>query len=329
MLKLSSKITFNEGTGRQLIYTFVNDISITKTWSKVTDTCRIVIPKKIETEGKPIAIGETSIFKRGDTVKIELGYDDNLKNVFEGFISKVFVKMPITIECEDQMYSLKSKTAPNLSYSSVDTKTLIKDLNLGVSYEVNENQNLGKVRISNNASGAQVLDFLRKEYSIYSYFQSGKLRVGRPYYKESPQEFTFGNEKNIIEDKLEYVNEEDQKVKVRAYGVRTTDNALVESYYPSRDAEGEQHQIKIDNLGTESDYEMLAKRHYDAQKYTGYRGSFTTFGAPKVEHGDIVLLQSDKIPEMNNKKYLIKQVEIRFGVEGYRQEITLDRVVSE
>jgi hypothetical protein len=328
MLRLSSKITFNQGTSRQLVYTFANEVSLTKSWSKITDTAKIVIPKKIETDGKPIAIGEDSIFKRGDTVKIELGYDDNLKVVFDGFVSRVFVKMPIIIECEDKMYSLKSKISPNLSFESVDTKTLIKNMGVGVAYNVNENQNLGKVRVSNNASVAQVLDFLRKEYSIYSYFSSDVLQIGRPYYKSNPKQFVFGNEKNIIENRLEYVNEDDQKVKVRAYGIRTEDNKLIEAFYPSKDSEGEQHQIKIDNLGNADAYNMLAKRHYEAQKYTGYRGSFTTFGAPAVEHGDIVVLQSEKIPEMNEKKYLVKQVDLRFGINGYRQEITLDRVVE-
>lgn len=328
MLKLSSKITFNAGTDTELIYTYVNDVSIVKSWSKQTGTGKIVIPRKIESEGKDIAIGSNPVFFRGSTVKVELGYDDNLKAVFEGFISRVKLTVPIELEVEDQMYSLKKKQVANLSYASVDLKTLIKDINTGVTNDINQNQELGKVRISNNATVAQVLDYIRKEYSIYSYFQDGKLRIGRPYYKESPTEYTFGFEDNIIEDSLEYMNDKDVKIKVRAYGIRSSDNKIVEAYWPSNQAEGEQTSIKIDNLGSASDYEALAKRHYEAQKYTGYRGTFTTFGAPLVSHGDIVKFKSAKYPERETEKYLVKQVELKFGVNGYRQVIEVGEVVA-
>lgn len=327
MLKLSSRITFNEGLATELVYTFVNTIEIKSTWAQLTDTCKIIIPKKITLDGKALAVGDSPVFKRGDTVKVELGYDDNLIEVFNGFISKVTLKMPIELECEDQMYALKKKTAPTLSYESTDVKTLVNALNTGVTIDFNQGQNLGKVRVSNNATCAQVLDYLKKEYSIYSFFQRGILRIGRPYYQGVPREHTFGFEKNIISDSLEYMNADDVKVKVRAYGIRTSDNAVVEAYWPSRDAEGEQINIKIDNVGSASDYEALAKRSYDAQQFTGYRGSFTTFGAPFVRHGDIVKLQSDVLKERNGTKYLVKEVSIKFGVNGYRQEVTLDRAV--
>lgn len=328
MLKLSSRISFNLGTNRELIYTFVNSIEIVSSWASLTDTAKIVIPKKITIDGKDIAIGSNPVFKRGDSVKIELGYDDNLKVAFQGFISKVILKMPITLECEDGMYELKKQIVPNLSYSSVNLSTLLKDISPVIPYETTQEQGLGKVRISNNSTVAQVIDWLRKEYSIYSFIQKGKLYVGRPYFQESPAEHTFGFEKNVITDNLEYQNGEDVQIKVRAYGIRTSDNAKVEGYWPSKESEGEQTDIKIDNLGSASDYQTMAKRHYDANKFTGYRGNFMTFGAPFVNHGDIVKPTSDVVPERNGGKYLVKEVRRTFGIDGYRQTITLDRKVG-
>lgn len=325
MLKLSSKITFNEGQASEIVYTFVNDVKIKSTWSQLTDTAKITIPKNIQLEGKDIAIGTNPVFKRGDTVKIELGYDDNLREVFNGYLTKVFLKKPIELECEDKMYALKKHICPDLSYSSVDVKTLVNALNLPVKYEFNQEQNLGKVRISNKATGAFVLEFLRKEFSIYSFFQDNILRIGRPYYQGTPKNHVFGMEKNVISDSLEFVNSEDAPIKVRAYGIRSSDNKKVEAFYPSEGSPGELHTVKVDNLPTTRDYYNLAKRHYETQQFTGYRGSFTTFGAPLVKHGDSVTLQSEAFPERNTGKYLVKEVDLSFGVNGYRQEIKLDR----
>jgi hypothetical protein len=328
MLKLSSRITFNEFLDSELVYTFVNQVEISSSWANITDTCKIVIPKKITLEGKDIAIGDSPVFKRGDAVKVELGYDDNLKVVFRGYITKVILKMPITLECEDLMYELKKQTVPNLSYSSVGLTKFIKDINPNLPYVITQEQALGKMRVSNSATVVQILDFLRKEYSIYSYVQNGTLYIGRPYWQESPKEHVFGFEENVITDSLEYQNGEDVDIKVRAYGIRSSDNAIIEGYFPSKETEGEQHEIKIDNVGTESDYVAIAKRHYEANKFTGYRGTFTTFGAPLVNHGDVVHPKSNTIPERNGGKYLTKEVKRTFGMDGYRQVITLDRKVG-
>jgi hypothetical protein len=58
-------------------------------------------------------------------------------------------------------------------------------------------------------------------------------------------------------------------------------------------------------------------------KYEGYRGNFTTFGYPRVKHGDICWLQNEIIPDLNGK-YFAKSVKTSFGVGGIEQEIGID-----
>lgn len=56
--------------------------------------------------------------------------------------------------------------------------------------------------------------------------------------------------------------------------------------------------------------------------YNGYRGDVHTFGEPAINHGDIINLVSNKLPERNGK-YLVKAVKITDGVDGYFQTLTL------
>ena len=58
--------------------------------------------------------------------------------------------------------------------------------------------------------------------------------------------------------------------------------------------------------------------------YTGYYGSFTTFGYPYIRHGDIVQIKDDIYPERDGF-YRVKKVRSYGGADtGLRQEITID-----
>lgn len=324
MLNLISKISIAAETSTPIIFDFVNEVEINSSWENLTDTCKITIPRKLSFQGKDIAIGEDSIFKRGQTIKVELGYDGVLKTAFEGFISRIHLKLPLVFDCEDQMYALKKNTLANKSYSSVSLDVLLKYIiPTSTLYTTNgfSFSNLGKVRISNNATTAMVLDMLRKNYQIYSFFRNGVLQVGLPYNVALRKDRTFEFEKNIIDDSgLEYMRDEDVKIKVKAVSINDK-NQKIEAYYPSKDSEGEQKTIHKYNI-SEADLKKEAQRYYETFKYEGYRGSFRTFGEPFTNHGDAVTLVSSKLPERNNGAYLVRSVRRTFGVNGYKQEIT-------
>jgi hypothetical protein len=67
----------------------------------------------------------------------------------------------------------------------------------------------------------------------------------------------------------------------------------------------------------------IADEEIERLRYEGYRGTFTTFGAPRIEHGDVIDLRSDAYPERDGR-YLVRAVTTTFGVGGFRQEVTLD-----
>lgn len=132
MERLNSKITFTAVVkhpetdsridGTQIIMNFVNDIEIVSSYENLTSTAKIVIPRKLTFNGKNIASGISSLFKRGDKVRIECGYFPNLRLIFQGFITKISLNDPILITCDDQMFILKNY---NVTYPPTkDIKTI-------------------------------------------------------------------------------------------------------------------------------------------------------------------------------------------------------------
>ena len=332
MLKLVSYITIGAELEKPIYFDFVNEIDMESAYDNLTDTCKITIPRNLSLKGKPIAVGSEAIFKRGMSIKIELGYDDNLKTVFQGYISHVHLSIPVTLECEDSMWLLKNNTLDNKSWASVDLKTFLKYIiPSSVSYTTDgfTYENLGKFRISNNATSAQCLDTIRKNNNIISFFRNNKLYVGVAFHESLTKTKVFGSEKNVIDDKsLEWMDRDEVKIKVQGASVQSN-NKVIKYTYPENLLNEKVPTTKLNVAGISlSQLKKNCKDYYNKFQYTGYKGSFLTFGEPLINHGDKVGFNSDKLPERNDDLYIVKSVKRSFGQGGYRQTIELGQKIT-
>mgnify|MGYP001439708446 CR=1 FL=1 len=89
--------------------------------------------------------------------------------------------------------------------------------------------------------------------------------------------------------------------------------------------DGEQRTFHYYNISAAEAKKRL-EQEAERLMYTGYRGSFTTFGSPDFRHGDIVDIVDPVFPDREGR-YLAKAVKTTFGEGGYRQEITLESKV--
>ena len=168
MLNLISKVTITQQPtaiypNRNLIttFSFVNNIEINSAWQNLTDTGKLIMPKKVyfkDQFGKPFTWDGRDIISglpekvptvlRGDKIKIELGYTyDVLKinetniglteqiktvvnKVFEGYIVNVDNRIPIELHFEDNMYVLKQVQAENKTWSknSYTVETMLEEM---------------------------------------------------------------------------------------------------------------------------------------------------------------------------------------------------------
>lgn len=312
MLRLSSDIHIG-----QYQFSAVVGVEVESSWDMFTDVCRITIPRKINWRDKPIAVGESALLRRGDTVKVSLGYDDNNTEIFQGYLHEIEAGIPTTIHCQDEMWNLKQQVVTE-SWENVSLDTLLSSiLPSSVPYQA-LGVSLGPFRIT-NATVVQVLDELKKEYFLKSWFRNGTLYVGFAYLPELQNEYVVRFNRNVVDNNLEYQRKADIRIRLKMISVQP-DNSRIE--YEAGDAGGELRTMYYYDKTLE-DLKALADSEIERLRYDGYKGDMTIFGQPTFRHGDVVDLRDEIYPERDGR-YLIKKVTYIYGVGGFRQKLELD-----
>ncbi len=339
MLRPKFKITFTKKDGTELAFNFCTAFEIREGYEDLTNTAKIIVPQKLSLEGVSLFAGANPVFLRGDKVKIEGGYFPNSRLLFSGYITRVNANIPIEIECEDAAFLLKqtkvnypSKVGlierskkgkllkhPKVIPFKVFLEELLDYMLPDIQFKVIDNINLGSFRAI-NATPAQVLDKLKSEYGLFSYFVGDVLNVGFANDASQTNEEEFVMEQvGINSNDLEYRIADEIKIKVKAISMMP-DNSKIE--VESGDPDGDQRTLHYYNLN-KTDLQAIADKWVKEYKYSGFVGSLETFGEPYVTHGDRAKITSKKLPERNGT-YLIKAVKRTLSVSGgYRQFIDL------
>lgn len=311
------KRLFCEITIGAFTFDFVNEVEIKSTWKELTDTCSLTLPKRITRDGSSVFIGENSIIKRGDAVTVKLGYYPTLETYFEGYVDSLSIGTPVVINCENEIWKLKQYSITK-SYKSVNINKLIPDIVKNVLTDVVDAE-IGSFRMT-NVSPVNVLEELKKTYSLESFIKEKTLFCGLTYVPRFTKVFNITFERNIVDDSLEWKDEANIKIKLKAISI-LKDNSKIE--IEVGDIDGEVRTGHYYNL-TEKQLREIATREIGKYKYTGFRGSFTTFGNKKISHGDIIQLRSLKFPEQDGF-YFVDGSNTEFGQSGFRQHIELGR----
>ncbi len=316
-----------QGDGRSDTFTFasVSKVSVSRSYDKQTQTASVTLPRNVNYNKKNIYEGENALMRRGDKIKITAAYFPNETVIFTGYISKINNNVPVELLCEDEMFLLKQAISPNLSFKSVDLNTFIGKMltNINVPYKVDLTAQLGQIRLQEVSIG-KVLQVLRDQYGLFSFFKNGVLRVGLPFYKEEAMKAVFLFEKMIKEGmSLTYLKKDDVKVQIK--GILIINNQREEFIYgdPSGDI-----RTVFQLGGTKADLDAKCNSFLEQANYTGYYGSFKTFLEPLVVPGDYAVVDSWKYPERKGK-YLIKSVTTEVSVtDGGKQTIELERRIA-
>ena len=281
--------------------------------------------------------------------------------IFTGYITKVINKMPIELVCEDNMYALKQIFLDKMSWAAADISDVItyilKDTNFSFTTG-GATMTLGNFRIENQTP-AEVLEYLRKTFHIESFFRGDVLHcspfVYYPDINNNPPHLLLF-QKNIISDEMQYTRADDVKIGVKAYSIskqelstqtfdgRMKNKATRLEIFATKDNKGNvifkdltggvKAGIDEGSFGsvvtlfysdgnTLDGLKQFAKARLNRLYYEGFRGSFTTFGLPFIEHGDQVQFQDNVLPERNGT-YFVKSVTRNYGMAGYRQKVEID-----
>lgn len=280
-----------------------------------------------------------------------------------GYVTKVGSKIPIELNIEDNMWVLKQTPVGTHAFAKTDTlEFIMKFILTGTNFTVNAltQTTFGNFTVGNETA-AQVLQRLQKTYGFEFYFKGNELRGGtKIYIEEEAQTQIFGFQENIIEDNLEYSRKEDIVLSAKAFNTITESGGVCKDgsvktkkvrlevlvtmiQNPISTKERDQYILKVKNKdetlpeNTEGERrtfhfpdantaEQLGKMAYEKLKYyyyTGFKGTFTTFGLPFMAQGDNAQIRDKKLPERNGT-YRIKGVDYKGGVGGLRQILHID-----
>lgn len=312
MFRLCAKIEIRGD--RAWSFDFVNAVEITRDTEKLTTEAKITMPKKVKWDK-----ADKIPVKRGDSVKISLGYDDNLQTAFVGYVRDVGFKTPIVITCEDEMFKLKQMPTKKKAYRSVSLETLLKDQ--GISYRLNimGEQALGAYRVTADTVAALLGKLSEQGIRSFFRYEDGApvLYCGVLFERDTRPAQVFKTGLNIISDQsLQQQKAENMRLRVKAVSLMP-DNKKIK--VEVGDADGEHRTLHTYNK-TESELKAWAEQEIKRLKRDGLTGSFTTFGHTLVDCLDAIGIVIDGV---KSGVYQVKKNIVKYGDGGYRQEITL------
>jgi len=299
-------------------FRYMTSLSVERSRYKITDTAEVVIPRVLRVNQGPKITGE-KVFKRGDKIEVWLGYAPNLSKRFEGYVRAVVPEDSLRLLCEDDGYLLKEAIVEKKTFQQATLEEVLQEI-CPIPYQAADTL-LGDLRLT-NVSVAQVLEDLRRRYGLKSYIQDGTLKVGLLFEDQDPTPVTFAFERNIINSSLEWVSEDDIRMAAKCVSIQK-DNKVREVEVGSSSPT---HRVTLffpDSMD-EAALRRQGEEKLKAYRFTGYKGTFKTFGEPEVDHGGVVRLKDPKAQERTGD-YWVKRVMVTSGIDGYRQTIELDR----
>lgn len=316
MYVLSAKIEIQGDKSWQV--PFVTSVEITRDTEKLTDECKITLPKRIKWDG------EAQIpVKRGDSIKVWTGYGEDLELAFAGYVRSVGIKTPIVLTCEDEMFKLKQMPCVKKAYKTVTLETLLKDQGLdGV--KVFGEQNLGQFRVTDDTVAALLGRLQDSGIRSFYRYEDGKpvLYCGVIFERDTKLSQVFATGVNIISDSsLEQQLAANIRLCVKAVSIMPNNKKIKVEV---GDKDGEHRTLHTYNK-SESELKAWAEQEIKRLKVDGLKGSFTTFGYRLVDKLDAIGIKID-----GNKMgvYQVQKNVIKYGTGGYRQEITLGQRVA-
>lgn len=298
----------------------VEKVSIKRSVELLADTATVTLPATVF--NKTISIEDK--IKVGDAVEIELGYNDDLKTEFKGYLKSIKTDGgSLTLELEDGIYLFR-KSVKDEEMKDASVKKILENICSqvgGFSVSCDYDFTYDKFVI-NNATGYDVLKKIQDEASPNIYLKDKVLHV-HPQYAEIFGEARYDFGKNIEREgtDLKYKSEDERKFLIVVEGTDETGATVsVEKGVTG----GDKMTLKLPGVSSRSSLEQKAQSVLEQKVYTGYEGSFQTWLVPYVDAGYKVAI-TDPDYEVKNGTYYVISVETTFSKDGGVRKVTLGK----
>jgi hypothetical protein len=297
----------------------ITAVEVDASMETLADVARITLPFMVQNK----ALDVESLMKRGDSVKIELGYDGKYNTEFEGFVRTISVNNPCIIECEDAMFVFR-KMIPSKQFGKVsidDILTYVCKSIGGFTLKSTVKDLTYDKFVIRNATGYEVLDKIKQQFGISIYIR-GKQLIANLKYTEKTGEASFYFAQNVKASSLKWVNGEDVKVQVKIKGIKA-DNTATKDIVVGNEGGETVTLPDARNITDQTSLELRAKEYLKTLTYTGYRGDLTTWGESFCDVGYSVFIIDDDFPDRDGR-YYVKGVGVKFSsTTGYERALSL------
>lgn len=326
---MSFKLTSYIEIGKYRLRGGVNNVNIKKSVKNIVDTASIKIPalgRAFENTTLPSTSVETaSLFREGDKVKIDLGYNNNNLTEFVGFVRRVNLSSPVLIEMEGYAWQLRKKTI-TASWRNVTIRQILEKVTEGTDIVLSDlipDTNLIRLTIPNQ-TGLQVLEYLKEKLLLTVYFDGNVLYAGlEEGIKKGEVKYRLGW--NVVrDDQLKYRIADDNQVRVRI--VQKLQNGE-QVLYETGDKNGEIVKREVPNWEDKTQLQKLAEKVLAEKKFTGFEGKITGFLEPYCQPSYTAQIIDRKYGKRDGK-YFIASTEINFGMQGARRIVEITRRLS-
>lgn len=306
--------------GKYLLKT-LSSVKISSSVLNLSDTAVITLPGKCLNRWKKI---EEKI-KVGDEVEIALGYDDNVKIEFKGYLNSVSREgNSLALHCVDALFLLK-KTVPNKEYKQVSLKyflsDILKQVDESISVDCDYDYVMSKMVVF-HSTALDVLKKIHEECKANIWFEDKVLHV-HPVYSVTKGSKTviYDTQLNVQSNELKWVDKADKKVQIEVV-FNKPDGKQVKEVFGN---EGGEKITKYVSGDSKNSMRLAAESEYKLWNYSGFEGTFTGWLIPRTIAGDCVVIRDE---DREEGKYYVTGIEIDFGQSGAKRKVTLGRRIG-
>ncbi len=296
----------------------VYGVNIISSTVNLVDTAVLTMPETIMNK----VIDYRRIMQVGDYIKIELGYDEDYRTEFEGYIDRMTVEdSNMKVFCIDAIYLFK-KDVKSIQLKPTTIKQIAQYLvdQIDSSYKVVCDFDVTYEKfVIHQATGFDVLKKIAEETKANIYFrtESKELHI-HPAFVEKGGDVVYSMQKNIESSKLTFKRAIDNKVQIV---VESTNVSGKVTKVERGSTGGNTVTLKVGAV-KESDLQTIAENAYKARNTDQYEGSFDAWLIPFVQSSYSAKVVDEDYPAMTSK-YYVETVETNYSDSGGVRTITL------
>lgn len=315
-------------------FTGVHEVRIRRSIHSFIDTAIIKLPSIAAlytpvNKSNPEKITTSNKFKVNDPVTIKLGYNDDLREEFRGFVKEFNLDMPLEVICEGYSYSLSKKTFKG-SWSSITVKDLLLMITKGTGITVNVVDNITLTKVLFTAyTGKKVIEYISEATSgalriffiapdiLWAGFLYTPYSKGNEVLQLPTVQYKLGYNA-IKQNSLKLKNKNDDPTQIE-FSKKLSSGKIITAT-AGNTVNNKKFQQILNNISTPASLQSLADEKQLELNYSGYEGYIHTFLQPYCQPGYKVFVTDKKYPD---GYYLAESTEVIFGRNGARHNIEL------